>query len=238
MGAKANRLDEALQVAETALLPLVAVLMTASLFCVFRVVPDEVTMGAVQRIFYFHVPSAWVAFLGFFVVFAASILYLATRRLLWDTVAHAAAELGVLFCAIVLVTGPIWARPVWGTWWTWEARLTTTLVLELVFVAYLVLRTQAESRLQAARLAAVMGIVGFLDVPLIYFSVKIWRGHHPIVFKSSGGEGLEPVMLKTFMLCMLTFTVLFLLLLALRIRVGLLDESLAELREREPSAGA
>ena len=238
MRGRVGTIENALQSAEMALLPLVTILMIASLFCVFRVVPDEVTMGSVQRIFYFHVPSAWVAFLGFFVVFLASILYLATRRLFWDTVAHAAAELGVLFCAIVLFTGPIWARPVWGTWWTWEARLTTTLVLELVFVAYLVLRTQAESRLQAARLAAVMGIVGFLDVPLIYFSVKIWRGHHPIVFKSAGGEGLEPVMLKTFMLSMLTFTLFFLLLLALRIRLGLLQESLAELREQEPAAGA
>ena len=223
---------------ELALLPPVAVLMIASLYCVFRVVPNEVTMGAVQRIFYFHVPSAWVAFLGFFVVFVASILYLATRRLICDTVAHSAAELGVLFCAIVLFTGPIWARPAWGTWWTWEARLTTTLVLELVFVAYLVLRSQAENRNQAARLAAVVGIVGFLDVPIIYYSVKIWRGHHPIVFKSGGGEGLEPVMLKTFMLCMITFTLFFLLLLAMRIRLGLLQESLAELKERELPPGA
>jgi heme exporter protein C len=223
---------------ELALLLLVAALMILSLYCVFLVVPNEVTMGAVQRIFYFHVPSAWVAFLGFFVVFISSIFYLATRRLLWDVVAHAAAELGVLFCAIVLFTGPIWARPVWGTWWTWEARLTTTLVLEMVFVAYLVLRSQAESRAQAARLSAVVGIVGFLDVPIIYYSVQIWRGHHPIVFKSSGGQGLEPVMLRTFMLCMTTFTLLFLLLLAMRIRLGLLQESVAELKERDSIPGA
>src|SRR5215471_16858485 len=186
-----------LRTVEMSLLPPLTLLMVACLYCVFRVVPNEVTMGVVQRIFYFHVPSAWVAFLAFFVVFVASIFYLATRRLVWDSVAHAAAELGVLFCGIVLFTGPIWARPAWGTWWTWEARLTTTLVLELVFIAYLVLRSQAESREQAARLSAVVGIVGFLDVPIIYYSVQIWRGHHPIVFKSSGGQGLEPIMLKT-----------------------------------------
>jgi heme exporter protein C len=233
-----ERTERLLRGFELGLFFLVAVLMPLSLYCVFRVVPNEVTMGAVQRIFYFHVPSAWVAFLGFFVVFVSSILYLATRRLLWDVVAHSAAELGVLFCSIVLFTGPIWARPVWGTWWTWEARLTTTLVLEMVFVAYLVLRTQAENRTQAARLSAVVGIVGFLDVPIIYYSVQIWRGHHPIVFKSSGGQGLEPIMLKTFMLCMTTFTLFFLVLLAMRIRLGLLRESVSELRQWETQSGA
>ena len=233
-----ERTERILRNLELALFLLVAALMILSLYCVFQVVPDEVTMGAVQRIFYFHVPSAWVAFLGFFIVFVSSIAYLATRRLLWDVVAHSAAELGVLFCSIVLFTGPIWARPVWGTWWTWEARLTTTLVLEMVFVAYLVLRTQAENRTQAARLSAVVGIVGFLDVPIIYYSVQIWRGHHPIVFKSSGGQGLEPIMLKTFMLCMTTFTFLFLLLLAMRIRLGLLQLSIAELKEQDTPAGA
>jgi heme exporter protein C len=222
---------------EWILLPLVGGLMVICLYCVFDVVPNEVTMGVVQRIFYFHVPSAWVSFLAFGVVFAASILYLATRRWIWDTLAHAAAELGVLFCAIVLVTGPIWARPAWGTWWTWEARLTTTLILWLIFVAYLVLRGQAEDRAQEARFAAVLGIVGFLDVPIIYFSVKIWRGHHPIVFKTGGGHGLEPVMLRTFMLCMITFTLLFALLLLMRFRLGLLQEALAELKEREGAAG-
>jgi heme exporter protein C len=229
-------MERALRFADTVLFPLVVILMVASLYFVFRVAPNEMTMGAVQRIFYFHVPSAWVAFLAFFLVFVASILHLATRRMIWDTLAHASAELGVLFCGIVLMTGPIWARPAWGTWWTWEARLTTTLVLELVFVAYLLLRSQAESRAQGARLAAVVGITGFLDVPLIYFSVKIWRGHHPIVFKTGGGEGLEPVMLQAFTLCMVTFTLFFILLLALRFRLGLLQEDLAELKGG-PGAG-
>jgi heme exporter protein C len=233
-----EKTEKMLRGLELSLFLLVAALMILSLYCVFRVVPDEVTMGAVQRIFYFHVPSAWVAFLGFFIVFLCSIAYLATRRLIWDVVAHSAAELGVLFCTIVLLTGPIWARPVWGTWWTWEARLTTTLVLEMVFVAYLVLRSQVESRSQAARLSAVVGIVGFLDVPIIYYSVQIWRGHHPLVFKASGGQGLEPIMLRTFMLCMTTFTLLFFVLLALRIRLGLLQESIRELKEQDTIPGA
>jgi heme exporter protein C len=201
---------------ETVLFAAVAALMVACIYRVFLVVPDEATMGVVQRIFYFHVPSAWISFLSFFVVFLGSVFYLLTRKAVYDTLAHSAAELGVVFCAIVLFTGPIWARPIWGTWWTWEARLTTTLVLEMIYVAYLV-------------------IVGFLDVPIIYFSVKLWRGHHPIVFKTGGGEGLAPVMLATFMLCMLTFTLLFLLLLLQRFRLGRLSEELAELREREQS---
>jgi heme exporter protein C len=233
-----ERLEKTVHDIERILFFPLSLLMIACLYCVFRVVPNEVTMGVVQRIFYFHVPSAWVAFLGFFVVFVASILYLATRNRTWDTLAHAAAELGVLFCAIVLFTGPIWARPAWGTWWTWEARLTTTLVLELVFVAYLVLRSQAETPEQGARLCAVTGIIGFLDVPLIYFSVKIWRGHHPMVFKTGGGEGLEPIMLKVFLLCMLTMTLFFTVLLCLRFRLGLLQEALAEAREREGLRGA
>jgi heme exporter protein C len=222
---------------EAALFPLVAALMVYCIYRVFIVVPNEITMGVVQRIFYFHVPCAWVSFLSFFVVFLGSVLFLWTRRPVWDILAHASAELGVVFCAIVLFTGPIWARPIWGTWWTWEARLTTTLVLELVYVAYLVLRGQAENRSQEARFAAVLGIVGFLDVPIIYFSVKIWRGHHPIVFKTGGGEGLAPVMLATFMICMLTFTLLFTLLLIQRFRLGLLRDEVAELREREQSLG-
>ena len=222
---------------ELVLSPLVTVLLVVCLYRVFRVVPNEVTMGVVQRIFYFHVPSAWASFLAFFVVFGASVLYLITRKAIWDTLAHASAELGVLFCTIVLITGPIWARPIWGTWWTWEARLTTTLILYLVYVAYLVLRGQAENREQEARFAAVLGIIGFLDVPIIYFSVRIWRGHHPIVFKTAGGQGLEPVMLTTFMLCMLTFTLLYALLLILRLRLGLLRNDLEQLREQEQALG-
>ena len=130
---------------ELVLSPLVTVLLVVCLYQVFRVVPNEVTMGVVQRIFYFHVPSAWASFLAFFVVFGASVLYLATRKPIWDTLAHASAELGVLFCTIVLITGPIWARPIWGTWWTWEARLTTTLILYLVYVAYLVFSALVDS---------------------------------------------------------------------------------------------
>lgn len=226
-----------LRKSEAILFPLVGILFVLCLHQVFRVVPSEVTMGVVQRIFYFHVPSAWISFLAFFVVFLASVLYLVTRKPVWDTLAHSSAELGVVFCAIVLITGPIWARPVWGTWWTWEARLTTTLILELIYVGYLVLRGQAENREQAARLAAVIGIVGFLDVPIIYFSVRLWRGHHPIVFRAGGGQGLEPAMLRAFLLCMVSFTLLYLLLLLQRFRLGRLTDELADLKEREFSRG-
>ncbi|MGH9671161.1 MAG: cytochrome c biogenesis protein, partial [Terriglobales bacterium] len=137
------------------------------------VAPEEKTMGEIQRIFYYHVPSAWTSFLCFFANFLASIVYLARRRSspsagnAADAVAVATAEVGVVFCTIVLVTGPLWAKPVWGIWWTWDARLTTTLILWLIYVSYLFLRHYAASG-QAPTLASVVAIIGFLDVPLVY----------------------------------------------------------------------
>lgn len=211
---------------EAILFPLVGALFVVCLHQVFVVVPSEVTMGVVQRIFYFHVPSAWVSFLGFLIVFVASILYLVTGRLGWDTLAHAAAELGVLFCTIVLVTGPIWARPIWGTWWTWEARLTTTLVLWLLYASYLLVRRYTDDPDQQARFAAVVGILGFLDVPVVYWSIKFWRGHHPLVLKASGGGGLEPTMQRVFLSGIATYIALYLCLLALRIPMGRAEEEL------------
>src|SRR5882724_9426968 len=199
-------------IAEIALFLLVAVLVPLSLDAAFSRVPTEAKMGVVQRIFYFHVPSAMMAFLGVAICALCSVLYIATRRRRYDIAAQAAAELGMVFCTIVLVTGPIWARPVWGVWWTGEVRLTSTLVLWLIYVGYLALRENAENREQAARWGAVVGIVGALDVPIIYKSVEWWRGLHPKVLKMSGGGGLEPSMEKALLLCSLTFLLLFIYL--------------------------
>jgi heme exporter protein C len=226
------------------LLAALAVLVPICLYVVFAVVPTEQKMGVVQRIFYVHVPSAFAAFLGVAVCAACSVLYLVTRRRRFDIAAHAGAELAVLFCTIVLVTGPIWARPVWGVWWTGEVRLTSTLVLWLIFVAYLVLRRNAPGRDQAARWGAVVGIVGALDVPIIYKSVEWWRGLHPKVLKMSGGGGLDPVMERGLALCTATFLLLFAYLLIERVRLGALQEEVEDLtyalRRRPaiaPSAG-
>ena len=140
-----------------------------------------------QKIFYFHVPCAWVSFMGFFIVFVASILYLWKKDRIFDIWASAAAEVGVLFCSLVLLTGPIWAKPIWNTWWVWDAKLTTTLVLWLIYVAYLMLRSFGGDQAQNAKFRAVLGIVGFLDVPLIYYSVNIWRTLHPKQLVLRGG---------------------------------------------------
>jgi len=210
---------------------LVVLLVPACLFAIFRLVPTEEKMGVVQRIFYFHVPSALAGFLGVALCAVCSALYLWTRDRRYDRVAHASAELGVLFFTIVLLTGPIWARPVWGVYWTGEVRLTSTLVLWLMYVGYLLLRRSAENPEQAARWAGVLGIVGALDLPIIYKSVEWWRGLHPKVLKVSGGQGLDPAMQHAFALCVFTFLLLFLALLIQRCRLGLLEEQVATLTQ-------
>ena len=186
------------------------VLMLAALGLVFIYVPTEKTMGVVQRIFYFHVPVAWISFLAFFVVFVCSIVYLRQRTVKWDTFAHASAEIGILFTTLVLVTGPIWAKPVWGIWWTWDARLTATLVLWLVYIAYILVRNYAVTKEQGARFAAVVGIVGFVDVPIVFIAVKLWRTQHPSTIVFEGG--LTSEMVLTLLISIVAFTVLYVLL--------------------------
>ena len=155
--------------------------------------PTERTMGDVQRIFYYHVPSAWTAFLLFLINFIASIIYLIRRSIKADILALVSAEVGVVFCTVVLVTGPIWARPVWGIWWAaGDIRLTTTLVLWLIYVSYLVLRRLSTSG-QTPKIAAVLAIFGALDVPLVYFSIRFFRTQHPSPVIGAGGS-LDPLM--------------------------------------------
>jgi heme exporter protein C len=156
--------------------------------------PREATMGEIQRIFYYHVPSAWTSFLCFFANFIASIVYLARRNLKADAFAVSTAEVGVVFCTVVLVTGPLWARPVWGIWWTWDARLTTTLVLWLIYVSYLILRRYSTGQ-ATPTLAAALAIFGFIDVPIVYMSIRWWRTQHPQPVIAGGqGSGLDPRM--------------------------------------------
>lgn len=197
------------------------VAMLLTLYGIFVYVPTERQMGVVQRIFYIHVPSAWIAFLAFGIVFIASILYLILKEAWADRLAHASAEVGVVFCTLVLVTGPIWGRPVWGVWWTWDPSLTATLVLWLIYVAYLMLRAQAPPGASTARFAAILGILGAVDVPIIHIAVHWWRTLHPkpVVMQTRGfGGGLHPAMLQTFLFSMLTFTIFYAFLLVLRYR--------------------
>ena len=150
-------------------LVVMAVVMVVNMFFAFMYAPTEAISGHVQRIMYIHVPMAWLAFLAFFVVFCGSIMYLWKREDKWDDLASSAAELGIIFTTLVLITGPIWAKPTWGVWWTWDPRLTSTLVLWLIYVGYLMLRAYSANRSQGMRFSAVLGIVGFIDVPIVYF---------------------------------------------------------------------
>ncbi len=188
------------------------------------VAPTEQTMGTVQRIFYYHVPSAWTAFLLFFVNFLASAWYLIKRSPGSDAIAAATAEVGVVFCTIVLVTGPIWARPVWGIWWTWDARLTTTLVLWLIYVSYLVLRRYATGG-QTPVLAAVLAIFGFVDVPIVYMTIRWFRTQHPSPVIAGGeGSGLDPTMWHALLWNWLAFSMLAIILVVLRYHLQTLEE--------------
>ncbi len=187
------------------------ILIIVSLYLVFMFVPTEESMGVVQRIFYFHVPIAWVAFLAFFIVFIGSTMYLWKRSEKWDYIAHASAETGIIFTTLVLITGSIWAKPIWGTWWVWEPRLTTALVLWFIYIAYLMVRSFATEESRGARFAAIVGIVGFIDVPIVALAIVLWRTQHPgpVIF----GGGLAPPMLLTLIICILAFTALFFYLL-------------------------
>ncbi len=162
--------------------------------------PVEVTMGLLQKIFYFHLPMAWWGLICFFVVFCASILFLISRNPLMDRLAQASVELGLIYSTLALVTGSIWAKSAWNTWWTWDPRLSTALVMWFIYAGYLVLRQAIENPVKMRFIAAVLGIVAFLNVPLVFLSARMWRSIHPAVFGSRGG-GLEPEMLTTVFVC-------------------------------------
>jgi heme exporter protein C len=203
--------------------------LAVALYMALFYAPRETTMGDAQRIFYFHVPSAWIGFLAFFVVFVASLMYLWKRERKWDALALSAAEIGVIFTTLVLLTGPLWAKKAWGAFWVWDARLTTTLILWMIYVGYLMLRGSAEGD-RRSRFAAVLAIVGFLDVPIIYLSVELWRTMHPTLLISDSG-GLAPQMTQTLMVALLSFTLLFAFLLIQRVRLEQTRDQVNFLRE-------
>lgn len=220
-------------VADTALPWLAFVAMLAALACVFLYVPNERMQGPVQRIFYFHVNAAWSAFLGFAVAAAASAWFLWRGHPAHDRLARAAVEVGMVFCTMVLVTGPIWARPIWGTWWTWDPRLTMTVILWTVYAVYLVLRSMGQDDPQIARYAAVLAVVGVLDVPVIMISVRLWRGMHPSVISAPAGTGGidDPRMIVTLLVAFVAFVLLFLWLLWRRCEALRLEEELRTLED-------
>ena len=206
-----------------------------SIYLIFVWVPNERVMGPVQKIFYYHVSAAWISFMAFFVVFISGVVYLITRNKKWDLIGASSAEIGVLFRTIVLITGPIWARPVWNTWWTWDARLTTTLILWFIYLAYLMIRAAINEEEKKERIAAVFGIIGFIDVPIVWFSIRWWRTIHPVVLDSTG-FALSPKMTLTLLISVISFTLLYILLLrnlfSLKKARGELEELKETLRSR------
>jgi len=207
------------------------VAMSIALYLIFLNAPEEKVMGAVQKIFYFHVPIAAVTFLSVFFLLAGAMGYLWTRRAGWDYLSIASAEVGLLFCTLVLITGPIWAKPAWGVWWTWEAKLTTTLILWLLLAGILLSRAYASSPEQGARVASVLGVVAALDVPIVYKAVDWWRGQHPIVFGAGKTNPLAPGMLSALLTSMLVFALLYALLVAVRMRLAAAEDRLGALED-------
>ena len=203
------------------------VLLPVLLYMALGSAPEDAAQGPAQRIFYIHVPSAWIGFLAFFVVFVASIAFLATGKRKWDDMASASAEVGVVFTTAVLITGPLWGRPVWGVYWTWDPRLTSFLMLWLIYLSYLVLRGYVPEAARRARYSAVLGIVGFLDVPIVYLSVRWWRSEHPLqlVFERNG---LPAQMLFSLFVGLVTFTLLYAYLMSVKLRVGRLRDQAEE----------
>ncbi|ACL69139.1 cytochrome c biogenesis protein [Halothermothrix orenii] len=205
--------------------------MLTNLYLIFYYAPLEKVMGVVQKIFYFHVASAWIGFLALAVVFASNILYLRCGRKKWSQLSLASAEIGVVFISIVLITGPLWAKPVWNTWWTWDPRLTTTLILWFMYVAYLILHGGREKNEKRERLAAVYGIIAFINVPLVFFSIRWWRTIHPVVISTSG-ISITGEMLFTLLFSLATFTLLYVYLLKTRCRGIKLAYKIDLLKER------
>jgi heme exporter protein C len=209
--------------------------MLIALYGAFIYAPRERVMGDVQRIFYVHLPLAWVGFVAFGHSAWAAVQYLRTGRRRWDVTSAAAAEVGVLFATLVIVTGSLWARPVWNTWWTWDPQLVTYLILWFIYAGYLMLRAAAGDDERQRRIAAVFAIVGFADVPLVWFSARYLRALSPVIF-TSRSIGLAPEMAWALAVGLVAWTLVYVLVVRMRIRLGVLEGDVAALAEG-PSQG-
>lgn len=215
----------------------VLLLLGGAAYGALYVAPTERTMGTIQRIFYIHVPSAWTGLTAFFICFLANLFYVFRRRPKWDWLAVSAAEVGLAFTTVVLITGPVWAHPVWGIWWTWDARLTSTFVLWLLYVSYLLLRTLVEEPERRALFSALFGIFAFIDVPLVFGSIRWWRTQHPQpVIMGGEGSGLEPTMRWVLLFSWLAMLSLMALLLWARYGMEAMRGELATLQRDAETA--
>ncbi len=206
--------------------------MGLAIFMAFLFAPAERVQADVYRILFVHVPSAWLAFFAFGVVALGSVMYLIRGRARWDRLALASAEIGVLFTTLCLVTGSIWGRSVWGVWWQWDPRLTTTLIMWFIYVSYLALRSYIDDPDIRQRMASVVGIVGVVSVPIVWFSVEWWRSLHPTPSITNPGGGMPPEMLTALLVSVAAFTVFYVVLVRQRMQLELAVAELGILRER------
>jgi heme exporter protein C len=223
------------------ILDVLAVLaLAAAFYLVMFYAPVEVEMGMVQKVFYFHVASGWTGMLGFLVATISAICYLQSNNIKWDVAGLAGVEIGMVFMLLCIVSGSIWARPIWNTWWTWDPRLTTALVMELVYAAYLLLRGGVDETLRRAKYAAVYAIVGFVSVPMTFLSIRIFRTIHPVIVGGSesaaaGSFAMTGRMQFAFFFSLFAFSVLFAAFYWHRLRLGKLKKDLED-RKMELSA--
>ena len=206
----------------------VIVLLIAT-YMAFLYAPTDAIQGNAQRIFYVHVPTAWLAYLAYGVLLVGSVGFLWKKTANWDRLARSAAELGFMFTSMVLITGAIWGRPIWGTWWQWEARLTTTLILWFIYLGYFMVRSFAGEPQRAAKFASVLAIIGAIDIPIIHMSVRWWRTLHPEpIVVNTTGPNLPDSMLVTLMVAFLGFTILFAHLMIQKVQIETARDRLAE----------
>jgi heme exporter protein C len=211
-------------------------LVGAAAYASFFIAPEEKTMHVLQRIFYFHAAAAWAGMTAFFVCFVANLLYVWRREERWDALGISSAEVGLAFITVVLITGPIWAKPAWGIYWTWDARLTSTFVLWLLYISYLLLRTLIEEPDRRALLSALFGIFAFIDVPIVFGAIRWWRTQHPApVIMGGPGSYLDPTMKKVFFFSVLAMHALMVFLIAERYRLEKLRTDIEVVR-REAEA--
>jgi heme exporter protein C len=205
------------------------VLLPVAVALVFFYAPEERTMGLVQKIFYFHLSLAGAAFLSFLVACGAGVAYIMKRERRWDALGAASVEVGVLFTSLVLVTGSLWGRPIWNTWWTWDPRLTTSLILWFIYASCLILRSSVDEEVKRATYTAVMAIVGFVDVPIVFLSARLFRSIHPTVLRSDS-VGLEPAMVMTLLVSLAAVLLLWAGLVRLRCALFMQEAVLKDLQ--------
>ena len=210
-----------------------ALLIPVAIGMVFFYAPIEKSMGSVQKIFYFHVPLAMRAFLSFFVSFISGLMYLRRRQQIWDARLAASVEIGVVLTTLVLITGSLWGKPIWNTYWTWDPRLTTSLILWFIFASCLILRSAVEEEGKRATYSSVMAIVGFIDVPIVFLSARLFRSIHPTVIRSDS-VGLESSMLATLIVCLIAMLTFWIGLYNYRVALQLQEAATNDLLKPKP----